>query len=479
MIRAQTLLAVAAVCLGALHSAQARDRVWLIGDGFNLENSQVQIEKNVLWTRDVLRELPGERELKVFFGDGDDPAPDITQWAKAAETAAALQPLARVYQSYYWNGQTVRSHQIDGVRGPASRDRVRAALRDDIADMRAGDRAWFIYAGHGGRESQRGLLNLWGDTRLDADDLTALMAAQPADTNIRMLFTQCYAGSFHPVVMASTQLQANPAARCAFYAVPAEQASEGCSASLDVADYRGYGTYFFAALAGRSRDGTALPIDPDRNRDGTVDPYEAHLYTLRTARSTDSPRSSSEQYLLDWAPWYLPLIPITPREDNPYRDIATGLMSDLAIEAAGDVRRALFSHRKVVQQQIRRLIYRQEQSRAQAAGAAAQLRHDLEARWPHVRYAYTHAFKTFLEEDLAAAQDFIQDHPLYADLVQDQDQYWVLGRAILELQRRVAQLDRIGHLQQLARVRDAFSAHAGAAERARYAALLACEQDRM
>lgn len=451
-------------------TVQADDRVWLIGGGPDLDNTQAQIEQNVLWARSVLRALPGDRRIHAYFNDGDDPAPDVTLWQPPEESAAALQPLARIYDSYYLNGESVRSHRIDPVDGPATRTAVRVALREGLAALAPGAQGLVVYAGHGSPGDTGSVLNLWGEGDFDPDDLREVVAAQPAETRLRFVFTQCYAGGFHAAVLPAT----GEPDRCGFYAVAADQPSEGCTSGLDVADYRGYGTYFFAALAGQARDGGALLADPDRNRDGRVDPHEAHLYTLRAARSTDVPRSSSEQYLLDWEPWYLPLLPIEPQPGNPYPELAAALAADLGIDNPD--RRTLHEHRKQVRMQVRRLIYRQEQARGRAQGAIAQLQHAVETRWPGARYTRTLAYKQFLEQDLDTAQAFIASHTLYPGLVSDQNDYWVLDKAILELQRRLAQLDRIEHLQRLGRLRDAFLARAGNADRATYQRLLTCEQ---
>lgn len=455
-------------------TVNAADRVWLIGGGYDLENSQAQIEQNVLWARDTLRSLPGTRELRVFFNDGADPAPDVLQWQKPAESTAALQPLARVYGEFHENGETTRSHRIAPVDGPATRAAVMTMLQTEIAALRAREQGLLVYAGHGSPTATSSRLDLWGEGSLDAGDVRELLLRQPRETTLRFVFTQCFAGGFQDALLAPTAAMPNAARQCAFYAAPRDKPAEGCSASLEVAEYRGYGTYFFAALAGQARHGGALPFAPDRNRDGRVDPYEAHLYTLRAARSTDLPRSSSEQYLLDWAPWYLPLLRVSQREDNVYADIAAALAEDLGLADAA--RSTVHAHRKAVLQQIRRLSYRQQQARSRAEAAMEQLQSELEQRWPQARYPHTLAYAEFLRRNLATAQAFIEAHARYRGLVQDQDDYTTLEAAIVELQRRAAQLDRIDLLQQLARVRDAFLVRADDDERAAYRSLLDCEQ---
>lgn len=456
-------------------TVQCADRVWLIGGGYDPENSQAQIEQNVLWARDTLRALPGARVVRVLFNDGADPAPDVLQWQRPADTAATLQPLARVYGLFHENGETLRNHRIAPVDGPASRSAVTDLLRAEIPALPAGAQGLLVYAGHGSPAGDASRLDLWGGGTLDVGDMRALTARQPRATTLRFVFTQCFAGGFQDALRTTPSAEAAAAApQCAFYAAPRDKPAEGCSAGLDVSDYRGYGTYFFAALAGRARDGSALAAEPDRDGDGRVDPYEAHLYTLRAARSTDLPRSSSEQYLLDWAPWYLPLLRVDAAADNPYADIASALADDLGLADAA--RPTVHAHRKTVQQQIRRLVYRQEQARNRAETAMEQLQSELETRWPQARFPHTHAYREFLQTQLPAAQAFIVGHPQYPPLVQDQDAYVALDAAVIELQRRAAQLDRIDLLQRLARVRDAFLGRASDSHRAAYLQLLHCEQ---
>ena len=460
------------VMLAGLSGAntQAADQVWLIGGGYDLENSQVQIEQNVLWTRAVLQALPGERSIQTFFNDGDDPAPDVILWQKPAEETTSLQPLARVYGADYANGETLRSHTITPVDGPATRQVLMDLLPQAFTALAPGEQGLFVYAGHGSSGETGSQLDLWGGAPLALADMRKLVAAQARDTTLRFMFTQCYAGGFHTAVVP----QAGEPQRCGFYAVAEDQPAEGCTASLDVAEYRGYATYFFAALAGQTRTGGPLLAEPDRNRDGRVDPYEAHLYTLRAARSTDLPRSSSEQYLLDWEPWYLPLLRSQAQADNPYTEIAQALERDLDI--AGPLRPALHALRKQVQTQLQQLAGRQEQARSRGQAAMDQLQAALEQRWPDARNPHTLAYTRFLARDLAAAQTFILAHARYAELVSQQDTYWAIDDAMLALTRQLALYDRIEHLHRLARLRDVFLARADAAERAVYLGLLGCEQ---
>ena len=198
-LRISTVVALLLSTLSA--TANAIDRVWLIGGGYDLQNSQVQIEQNVLWARTVLQALPGERSIQTYFNDGDDPAPDVTLWQKPAETAATLQPLARVYDADYVNGEAIRSHAIATVDGPATRQTLLDELPQSIERLAPGEQGLLIYAGHGSPGEHGSLLDLWGDEQFDAGDLRTLIAAQPRDTTLRFVFTQCFAGGFHTALL--------------------------------------------------------------------------------------------------------------------------------------------------------------------------------------------------------------------------------------------------------------------------------------
>ena len=203
---------------------------------------------------------------------------------------------------------------------------------------------------------------------------------------------------------------------------------------------------------------------------------EAHLYALRAARSTDLPLATSEQFLLDWSPWYLPLLPVKDEVDNAYRQIAAQLADDLeqenawllGVEPEGSARTALA-------REMDRLQAEQQKIQASITDIRLRLRAALEARWPEVLVGHTQAYREFLERDLGSAQAYILSHPDYPQLKMQQDAYWALDRQILAQERRLRQLDRIEHLQTLARLRDSLRRYGSEAARAAYERLRKCE----
>lgn len=459
----------------ATSHAWARDQVWLIGGGPHLDASEAQIEQNVLWVKEVVEQLPGVRDLHVLFADGASPEADVLEWRAPAEDALSMQPLARVYDTYRINGERYRNHAIAGVEGSTEVGFLSRRLQRARGELSESEQLWLVFNGHGGQggTAADNYLSLWEQTDMSVQELEQLLSSGPRSAPTRFVLTQCYAGGFAQLVYrnADPRQGLSDYPRCGFLAVAAEQAAEGCSPALATADYRDYSTYFFAALYGRSRTGTPLQAEPDRDGDGQVNPYEAHLYALRTARSTDLPRSTSEDYLLRWAPWYVDWLPVA-EGSTLYASLAQELAAALKIGDAAE----LAARREPLHLQIGRLRTEQRARRKSATALRESIQWELEARWPAARFGHTLAFRQFLEQDLAAAQAFILAHPDYPELVAAQDGYWALVDAELELERSQAQLDRIAHLRRLDYLSRAFGRWAGVGQQADYARLLDCEQ---
>lgn len=463
---------VLALGLAGAISVGAVDQVWLIGGGPDVFSSQAQIEANVLWARRVIAGLPGQRVVHIWFGDGEDPAPDVTEWSAPEETRRSMQPLARVMDTHWSNGDSYRNHRIPKVEGSTEAEHLSADLVSAFQRLGEYDQGWLIFNGHGKQHKDfNNSIELWNRTWLYADELEALVNLAPARTRLRFLFTQCYAGAF-------TRLAVQGSERCGFVAEAADRQAEGCSAAIDTASFQDYSTHYFAALAGKNRDGRSLANDPDRDGDGRVSPLEAHYYTLLTADSSDIPRATSEALLEQWRPWYLPiLLPVFDAEQNRYAALAQELMQAVGIVPGGDVEREIRLRR--AQLETQRQSY--EQSRGDLAQAIGDIRPWMEnevlRRWPRAAYPYTLNFQRFLEEDLEKAQTFILRHPEYQNLKGLQDTYWAQDEQLLDNERALTRLEKIEHLLQLSRVLATLRAIGPTELEQRFEQLLGCESE--
>ncbi len=473
----RNLFGIFAVLLLTTAPSQATDHVWLIGGGPNLENSQAQIEQNVLWAREIIASAPGERMLHVYFTDGDNPAKDITEWRRPGDTPATLQPLARVFDSYWTNGEHYRNHRLGKVAGGTEAGVLTSALTREFKALGPGDRALIVFNGHGthdSRDPSRNTISLWNSTWMTVEDVDSLFSHLHPEVSVRFVFTQCYAGAFGQLARAGSN-------RCGFLAEAEDRPAEGCSASVDLGDYQDYSTYFLAALAGKDRQGNRLVADPDRDGDGAVTLREAHLYTLLASGSSDLPRSTSEVYLEQWLPWYLRWAKwlSTDAATNEYAVLFQELAATADLEAREDLASELQTrgHRLGVERS------RLERAQGRLSREIPVLRDAMERevleRWPEAGHVHTANYRRFLERDLSAAQHHIVTHEHYGKLAAKQNKYWELERTLIENQRAITRLERIQRLAHLARVRALFEDFATTEQKRRYQQLLTCEEQEL
>ncbi|MHB8454534.1 MAG: hypothetical protein ACYDDO_07490 [Acidiferrobacterales bacterium] len=475
---------LAIVLLAAI--AHADDRIWIIGGGPDPEYSQAQIESNVIWAQRVIGSMPGRHVVRVYFGSGAAGGKDVREWSAPAETASSMQILARVFDSYSLNGDSFRHNRVLHDAGSTDALQLKKQLARDFRKVHPGDHVLIVFNGHGaeGRgDFAENSLELWNDTSLSVRDFAGVLSGINPTVPVRFVFTQCYSGGFARLIYRNVRARGAlaPYQRCGFMAAAEDRTAEGCSAGINARDYRDYSTYFFAALAGHTRDGKPLPNNPDINGDGVVSLYEAHLYSLRNAHSTDIPRSTSEEYLERWLPWYLKWTlsygPLPRAPGNPYWTLsdelaqAAGLGQDTG-KWDGEIREREQGYRR----RAGRIDAEQVTLARRIAALQIEIRRDMDQRWPEAEQPYTQAYRRFLDHNLAAAENFVVRLPSYAALVQEEQRYDRLDDEGLGVARDEAGMERISHIERLARLRDRFMASAAPASKAAYQRLLSCEQ---
>ena len=481
--RAAPLAAALAAALAAVATFGATtvtaDEAIVVGGGHSPLRSEAQIELNAGWIRRVLERagLP----VRLYYTDGDAPGVDVVSIAPDDEPSSALEPLARAFGDLRAERTRRRQHRLGGVAGPTDRDSLVPALAADLAAADAAEEpVLLVYNGHGSQSSDGSpasvSLDLWRDTSLHADELHALLDGHRSP--VRWVFTQCYSGGFHRLAYADPHAGIDLAEtrRCGFTAESAYRLAEGCSASIETDDYRDYSTYLFAALDGRERDGDVLSTDPDTNSDGVVTPREAHLYALGHAWSSDLSRSTSEDFLETWQPWWLRWLPPPARvPENEYarlyRDVAArvGIALEEGPRAVRVAMRDVAGRTEALQR--RREMLRDEEERLGGAlvRAAAE-------RWPELLGPYTEAYRRLVAsggiEEVAAS---IAAAPQYAALVAAQDADAALDAELVELEREAVQLAKLLRFRRLATLVGQLATHGGDDERAAFAELVECE----
>jgi hypothetical protein len=411
--------------------ALAETRVSLIGGGNTVEDSQVQIESNVGWLQTIFRER--DIEARTYFGAGNTGEPDVAYLVRPDE------PDVRY-----------RAHQLPSVSGSTRAPELTEALRRDLASLPADDDALVIFNGQGGidrADTRNNHLKLWGDGQMTVSDLESLLDAAPQRARVRFVMAQCYSGAFAGLIYDDPQtasgFQSN---RCGFMSEAADRLAEGCGLSLEETEFRDYTTYFFAALGGRTRAGE--PIEQravDRDRDGIVSFRESHFYALLNAHSSDLSRSTSEQYLEDWEPWYLRWLPPAESGSSIYWSLAEALAQRYGWETRPTALALLRGQyaRAVDEADARRML------------AINELR--------------------AIEQEPAGEPRGLAANGGSRELVERRRAVETARRESREASRMLTQVEKIHRLRRLARLEKALEKYGHAEDRSRYRELVQCE----
>ena len=465
-------------------SALAADHYLLVGGGDNPQSSQVSIESNVVWIESLMENVPFSTH-QVLFAAGPDGPPDVVLHAPQDPEVQRWLPLARVHGEQTQALSVFRRNTVPGNLAASTAARVADTLGRTIGSLRPGDSLFFFYNGHGSlesyRDTSRNALRLWGGPRLNVREFGAALDKAPAGTTVRYVLPQCFSGGF------TRSLSRDPArpraaevapGRCGFFSVADHVIAEGCTPGVDVGEYRDYSSFFFAALAGRTRTGGALARNPDRDDDGRVSLSEAHEYAYTEGLSSDVPRSTSEYYLEMWQPWHARWQPFLPlSSNNPYLWRAERLATNLGLPAGSPARlgRAAFAQRRDLKRRMVEATASLDELRKQENQVRRPLYDDFRREWPEGGQPHASTYARFIASQAQAALEWIRSHPGYPALVEIQDRIEHEDLALLELRRQAAGMARIQRSLELAGLYENFLRRATDEERRAYDTLLACE----
>ncbi len=466
------------LCIALNTVAMADEKVILLGGGYKLEGSQGQIELNLKWVQQLLEQK--RKAINVYYTDGNGENPDVFLQTPIEDSLENLQPLARIFGQHAVNSFSYRNHQVEGVLSETIASVLEPTLIDIFKKTNPDDSMLFVYNGHGSPSSsgaEKVALKLWGDTRLSAKQFHGLLDQFNEDADFRYIFTQCYSGGFHRVVYDDPAKGHKLAEgqRCGFTAESSWRQSEGCSASIDIGDYRDYTTFFFAAINGKDRLGQALAADPDHNADGITDMREAHMYTLEHAHSTDLSRSSSEDYLEQWQPWFLKWIPKDGTlPDNEYAGLARAVAINNELpeeDFVQSARKKGDDYRKAYTSLHGEKIALREK----AESIRMVILNKATAKWPQLKTPYTFAYKQLLLEKINLVQNWILAQEGFNELRALQNKDPNLEKQLLDLERNIAQTEKILRFRQLAFLQDWLYKYGKEQDIKDYESLVSCE----
>ena len=454
-------------------AATADTQVVIIGGGYELSHSEGQIEENVFWLENLLR--PEVDRLDIFYGNGAAEQADVVYWdPDVNNTNRARNPVADVYLPPNDEYLRYRKHRITANMGSTERSHLIPGLTAVIENQDYQD-LLIIYNGHGAYRSfdyTQNSLKLWNDSEINVREFRQLLNQAPATKNIRFVMTQCYSGGFFHLLNESEQTaDKTKHTRCGFMAESERRQSEGCELGINKEDFRDYTTYFYAALSGQDRFGDDLASDPDINQDGKVSFREAHLYTLRTAVSSDLSRSTSEMFLEQWQPWHSRWLIDTSHHHSEYYKIALAVADNNAIDIKGN----LGQQRGNLETSFSALRKEKDSVYALIDNKQQQIQQRLETLFPFLRNPYSSSFIAGIANQQADIAKNIEGEN-YQQLVELLNTYDQLLVNELQLKRQIVQVEKVRRLIKLAKLESSFQRLSSASDREAYARILACEE---
>jgi hypothetical protein len=470
-------------------SAAAKDYFLTIGGGYDATGNQISLEKNILFQQSVLAsERPDKPTFKVWFADGNDPHPDVQcRDPKFEETCpVARRLLSEVLGDEDKMDLVYRSNQVPNLDGPSHLKAVRDRFRDVASSVRPGDRVIIYVAGHGGRAKQaerRGRrasvppanpyntsFYFWNTEAVTASEFTQWLDRFPRDAEVVLVMVQCYAGGFSHAIFkqADAAKGLSDHARCGFFAQVHDRGAAGCTPDANEADYEEYSSYFWGALAGKSRVGEAL-ASADYDRNGQVSFAEAHAYAMIESNTIDVPVRTSGALLRKYSQIGKPAkkdepannrVAVAPGDETQYADMKGPIAALMAAVRAD--RRAILEQlpaklglgtRATIEDVQKRL--RDVKSKITAASekvasatrarrnSLKNVRTDLYKNWPELRAQYAPLAVELVTERAEEFVRHVQSLPDYKMLCEAKQKEETQSRAALQLEREKACCERL------------------------------------
>ncbi|MBS0263881.1 MAG: hypothetical protein JSS02_18225 [Planctomycetes bacterium] len=283
--------------------AQATDYFLTIGGGYNRTGNQASLEANVVFFQQVLRDRhQGPRRHVIYFADGHDPAADLQVLAEkpAKNELPATEVIASLHRRRGQEHVTYRNHRVDEIAGALDPALIRGQFESLAKTVQTGDRLIVYVTAHGSAGPQDDPFNTtidcWNERKITAREFTELLNLFPREVPVVMVMAQCYCGGFgHTIFQGLDETRGlAPQLRAGFFAQQHNLPAAGCRP--DIEHDEEFSSYFWGALAGRSRNGVPI-ADCDVDGNGVISFAEAYAYAVVAGETIDIPLRTSEVFL--------------------------------------------------------------------------------------------------------------------------------------------------------------------------------------
>ncbi len=423
------ILAVPLCILFLASAAAASDYFLTIGGGPSPENNQASLEKNVIFSQQVLKEqhVPAEQQA-VYFADGLAASKDV-KVVDAESLPKANRLMAEFFGSESDLGLHFRNSEIPGVRGATTRDNIQKWFSDVGPTLKPGDRLIIYVTAHGEKSEDRDnpyetSIALWNEEKLTVSELVALLDKLPDGVSVVAVMVQCYTGGFARFIYDKADPDNGVAKqnRCGFFATVHDREAAGCTPDVDETTYVEYSTYFWEALSGHTRTGKPI-VRPDYDGDGKTSFAEAHAYTVLNADTIDLPLTSSSEFLSVESQFKDRDYPDLLANDAPFgtihelatpaeRAVLDGLSKQL--DLTGDARIAS-ARRESGPFRRRRSRGGEASARRRSTRLRDTIAEDLKLRWPELANVLNPEAVELLTKRSQEFVEAVEQHPKYKE----------------------------------------------------------------
>ncbi|MBM4318459.1 MAG: hypothetical protein FJ125_00505 [Deltaproteobacteria bacterium] len=439
-----TLLAALFACTAALGllapllgESAPPARYLLVAGGSRPAQNQVSLEEHVQLLRRTLEGGPADEAHRpagdgsaaaadasmsgsLLFAAGSGPYP-VVQVEDERPPGKDLRSLLAELFGQTPAGVVYRPARLARVDGAADRQSFLAALQREARQAGPGGTLLLYFTGHGSVEAEPygPTFWLWGDQLLGLKELAAALDELTDPPQLVLTFTQCFAGSFAPVLYrgGDPAQGPSPATRCGFFATLGDREATGCTPSRAVEGYDDYTVRLVEALRGRTLDGRAVHGPLDLDGDGRVGLHEAHAYVRLQERSVDVPTSTAELWLRERAPLpgeslHLgsPLPRVLAAARPTERTVLAGLVARLLPDDPSPVLQARYRS-ELLDHQVKALDRQYEEALQEREAYASQLIVELSARWPILEEPWHPDLPALLAEQGGQIERFLRPHP--------------------------------------------------------------------
>ncbi len=469
----------------------AKDFFLTIGGGPRPDNNQVSLERNVLFHQEVLAaRRPDRPAYELYFADGKSGNRDLQY--RVPDFTATCPPAGRILAEVLGDAASMdlfyRAHALENPTGPSDPQVLRRRLRDLANELKPGDRLFVYATAHGGpakkpddkekgADKDRGVekdrhsdpqtfntsLYCWNTTSITASEFAEWLDCLDPEVSVMLVMVQCYSGGFAQTIFngADAERGLAPHARFGFFAQVHDRPAAGCTPDIDQADYQEYSSFFWAALAGRTRSGAPI-TSADYDKDGAVSFAEAHAYAVLESDTIDVPvrttdvllRTFSERgsdnadkksehdgtkaTLLKLAG---PLAGLLDKARPEERAILAGLSKRLALEdpTIESLRTKVEQHEKEIKAAADRLASAKRTTRR----ARDRAQQDLYDTWPELRKPYSPLAVDLLSKQSEEFVRRVERLPSYIALREALVREAAIDKEHLDLERQRAKVERL------------------------------------